>query len=291
MIYLIASILSSTIILLLFRSMQNSVAVTRHTILINYLAAAFAGSVLFNVDWSIGSSTWFWPAAIEGVGFYLVFRMIALTTQRSGIAVSSIATKMSVVIPTLIGVTVLGESINILKVAGLVCGTVAVFLAAGFRFNLGSKTKADSQREITGWFLPLLVFVCTGLIDASFKLFQIRGLTDAHFPGFIVTIFGFAFIAAVVHHLILPDKTINRTSVVFGVALGLANLGTVYFILKALAMPGWESSIVYPLNNFGIVLVSTLAAIVIFGENLTASVKLSLCFAFSSIALLYASSH
>jgi len=83
---------------------------------------------------------------------------------------------------------------------------------------------------------------------------------------------------------------INRASAVSGVVLGLANLGTVYFVLKALAQPGWESSIVFPLNNFGTVVASTLTAIVFFGERPATATKLSLCFAAIAIILLYAAS-
>lgn len=274
--YILASILASTLILVLFRWMQHSVAVTRHAIVVGYLASAATGAVIFDVDWSLSSQGWFWPAAVEGVGFYLVFRMMALTTQISGITVASIATKMSVVIPTLFGIIALGESVNFFKVGGLLFGILAVFLVAGAR------------TKVTKWILPLLVFVCTGLIDTSFKLFQIWGLTEAQFPGFVITIFGFAFIAASFHHVLLPNRKINQVSVISGILLGLANLGTVYFVLKALAQPGWESSIVFPLNNFGTVLASTLAAIVLFGERPVTKTILSLCAAAMSIALLYA---
>ena len=280
--YLLASILASTSILVLFRWMQNSKAVTRHAIVVSYLGSVIAGMLLFDVDWSLVTRGWFLPAAAEGVGFYVVFRMIALATQRSGITVASIATKMSVVIPTLIGIVALGESVSIFKVAGLLAGTLAVFLAVGLKF------KGSTQLKAIGWGLPALVFICTGLIDASLKLFQVWGLTDSQFPGFVVTIFGFAFLAATSHHMLLPNRMVNRVSIVSGILLGLANLGTVYFLLKALSVPSWESSIVYPLNNFGIVLASTLVAVLFFGERLTTSVRLSLCFATGSIVLLYA---
>ena len=62
--------------------MQHSAADTRHAIVVGYLASAVTGVVVFDVDWSLATKGWFLPAAIEGVGFYLVFRMIALTTQR-----------------------------------------------------------------------------------------------------------------------------------------------------------------------------------------------------------------
>jgi len=276
--YILASILASTFILVLFRWMQHSKAVTRHSIVVSYLTSAIAGVILFDVDWSLSSQGWFWPAALEGVGFYIVFRMMALTTQLTGITVASIASKMSVVIPTLIGIVALGESVSVLKISGLIFGIVSVLLAAGTRIS------------VEKWILPLLVFVCTGLIDASFKLFQIWGLTDTQFPGFVITIFGFAFISAGIHHILQPDRIINRTSAVSGVMLGMANLGTVYFVLKALAQPGWESSIVFPLNNFGTVAVSTLTAIVLFGERPATTTILSLCAAAMAILLLYAAS-
>jgi len=276
--YIIASILASTLILVLFRWMQHSEAVTRHAIVVSYLSSATAGALIFNVDWSLVYQGWFWPAALEGVGFYVVFRMMALTTQISGITVASIATKMSVVIPTFIGILALGESVNALKVGGLLFGILSIFFAAGARI------------KVAKWVLPLLVFLCTGLIDASFKLFQIWGLTDVQFPGFVITVFGFAFIAAGIHHVLQPNRVINRVSTISGIALGLANLGTVYFVLKALAQPGWESSIVFPLNNFGIVFTSTLVAIVLFRERPAISTKISLCLAAMSIALLAAAS-
>lgn len=276
--YILATILASTLILVLFRWMQNTAANTRHAIVVGYLTSAIAGVFLFDIDWNIGTQKWFWAAAVEGVFFYLVFRMMALTTQQAGVTVASIATKMSVVIPTFIGIVALNESVSVFKICGLVLGIISVYLAAGSRIKFSQ------------WVLPLIVFVCTGLIDASFKLFQIWGLSEAQFPGFIITIFGFAFVAAGIHHVFKPDRIINGISVFGGVVLGLANLGTVYFVLKALAQPEWESSVVYPMINFGVVLVSTVTAIVIFQEKLSKATKLSLCFAVLSIASLYAAS-
>jgi glucose uptake protein GlcU len=276
MAYIVASILASTSILVLFRWMQHSAAVTRHAIVVSYLTSAAAGALVFTVDWGFIYEHWFWYAALEGTAFYLVFRMMAFTTEQAGITVASIATKMSVVIPTFIGIAALGESIRSYKIAGLLFGLVSVILAAG------------SSVTVKRWILPLMVFACTGLIDASFKLFQVWGLDDAQFPGFVITVFGFAFIAAALHHLLLPNRIINPVSAGAGVALGLANLGTVYFILMALAQPDWESSVVFPLNNFGIVLVSTLTAIFVFGEKTNVATRLSLTTAFVSIALLYA---
>jgi len=60
-------------------------------------------------------------------------------------------------------------------------------------------------------------------------------------------------------------------------------------MLKALAQPGWESSIVYPFNNFGGMLAALLTAVVVFKERPTTTTKLSFCAAALCLGLLYAS--
>ena len=167
MVYIIASILASTSILVLFRWMQHSQAITRHAIVVGYLTSALAGAVLFEVDWKFISHHWFWYAAMEGAAFYFVFRMMALTTAQVGITVASIATKMSVVIPTFIGIAALGESISWYKIAGLLFRLVSVILAAG--------TSVTVKR----WILPLMVFACTGLLVDRHHLKSCSCQTDA----------------------------------------------------------------------------------------------------------------
>lgn len=276
--FLLASIASSVLILSLFRLMQKQAVVTRHAILCSYLASALTGLIFFQIQWRELPLSWYPIALIEGLVFYLVFRLMGLSAQTNGIAVASIATKMSVVIPVAIGLLALGETISLLKIIGIIAGVLAVVLVAGDRLAIDS------------WTLPLLVFVSTGLVDASFKLFQVWGLSEGMFPGFIVAVFASAFLAGIAHHMSFTGRAINLPSTGFGVLLGLANFGTVYFIMKALAQPGWESSIVYPLNHFGVVAVSTVIAITLFKERPGVLAWSGLALAFASIALLYGSS-
>ena len=78
----------------------------------------------------------------------------------------------------------------------------------------------------------------------------------------------------------------NRQSLFYGVFLGVTNFGTVYFIMKALAIPNWESSLIYPLNHFGVVLGSVLVGVLLFGESLPRRVQLGLVMAIISIVFL-----
>jgi len=273
--YIVLSVAASTLVLVIFRLMQTFGANTRHTITISYLISSLTGVALFSSFSVDTESPWFWPAAVEGLVFYLVFRLMAKTTQVNGIAVAGIATKMSVVIPVSVGIVFLNESANALKMLGIAAGFLAIFLST------------SNNRLVRGWRWPLLVFMGTGAIDASLKLFQVWNLPESQFPEFITTIFLFAFIVGSVHHFFCEDRSINLSSMLAGVVLGFANFGTVYFILKALAQPDWESSIVFPINNIGVVAMTTATAVVLFGERLSRKGVAGLTMAFVSIALLF----
>lgn len=277
MIYLALSIAASTAILIVFRWMQHNGANTRHAITLNYLVAAATGVILFAPPLSVVTAPWFWPAALEGVAFYLIFRIMARTTQVSGVLAAGIATRMSVVIPVGFGLFLLHEQISVIKLFGVAAGLCAVFLAAG---------QGDRMQD---WKWPLLAFVSTGLLDASLKLFQVWSVTEDQFPGFLTTIYAFAFAVGVVHHSITDDKRVKAISVVSGLVLGTLNFGSLFFIMQALALPNWESSIVFPINNFGIVALATLSAVVLFGERLTPRGWFGLSLATVSIGLLYLS--
>jgi drug/metabolite transporter (DMT)-like permease len=275
MIYILLSILCSIGILVIFKLGDRLGANTRHIIVVGYLISALASAVIFSVSFEDFFSRWFVVALFEGAAFYIVFRLMAISAETSGISVTSVASKMSVVIPIAIGIVVLGESINALVVLGIICGLIAVWLTVGRGIKL------------QGWSWPLLVFVSAGLVDASFKLFQVYGLTEAHFPVFLTTTFSFAFLVGLIHHLTYQERAINQRSVMAGIVLGLVNLGSAYFILLALAMPGFQSIFVYSLTNFGVVIGGVLVAIVIFREQVTAKGWLGLALAAGSIALLY----
>ncbi len=234
---------------------------TSHTICISYAASAVTGLMILPVVPSAildGLATrWFVFAAIEGAAFYAVFQLIARSTTVSGIAFTGLASKMSVVIPITIGLLFLGDDKDLFVVAGVLLGLVAIVLSVSGRVDIAS------------WQWPVFVFLGTGFIDASFKLFQVWGLPESQFPSFIILIFAFAFLTGMLTYLIVDRGRIVRGSYLAGFILGLLNLGTVHFIMKALAISNLDSTWVYALNSFGIVLMSMVVALVVFKESIS----------------------
>ncbi len=248
---------------------------TRHTIMVSYFISTLCGLSFFSLEPSILFEPWFWPAAVEGVGFYLVFLLIAKTAQMNGVAVASIAAKMSVVIPIAMGIFMLGESANLFKVIGVSTGVLAVLLSASGGFGV---------KDIK-W--PLLVFVGSGAIDASLKLFEIALSSPDQFPALITTIFSFALLAVSAHYAVSSDRKVQTPSIVSGLFLGVANFGTIYFLLNALSQSGWESSVVYSMNNFGVVVLSMMFGMLLFREKLTHRGWLGFTLAVVSIGLIF----
>jgi drug/metabolite transporter (DMT)-like permease len=277
MIYLGLSVAASTVILLLFRWMREAGVNSRIAIAINYFFASATGFIFFDHAPELWNAPWFWPAAAEGIFFYLVFRLIAKTTQTSGVAAASIATKMSVVIPVLIGLFFLDESFTILKISGIALGLIAVILSS---MTVGLKD----------WKWPLLAFVCSGIIDSSLKLFQVWTVSEPEFPSLITVIFSFAFLTGITHHLTFADRSISTRNFLGGMVLGLVNFGSLLFLLWALDEPNWESSTVFPINNVGVVTLSSILALVLFKERPQLRTIAGIFIAVVAILLLFLSS-
>jgi len=277
MTYILLSILASSAILLLFRWFSSAGIETRHAIMTNYLVASLTGLAVFTPTDSWLHQPWFWPSAGLGILFYTIFRVMAKTAQENGVAVGVVVTKMSVVIPVIIGLSVLSESVNWLKIVGILSGIASVFLTAKGHVKKGALT----------W--PIILFIGSGVIDSLLNLFQKWSVSEAEFPVFASTIFGFAFSTAFIHHLTFKDKQVKTKSLLGGLLLGIVNFGSIYFLMKALAIPDLESSVVFPINNFGIVLLSTILAIVLFKERPTWKNWLGILLAFGAIWFLYLS--
>lgn len=276
MIYIVLSVLASSAILLIFRWFSSAGINSRHAIMTNYAVASATGLIVFTPSAHWYNQPWFWPSAALGILFYTIFRVMAKTAQENGVAVGVVVTKMSVIIPVFIGLTVLHEAFNWFKILGIVCGISAVFLTTNGHIKGGAII----------W--PIILFVGSGIIDTLLNLFQEWSVQPSEFPVFSSTVFAFAFLTAIIHHFwIKTDRTVKLKSIFGGLLLGIVNFGSIYFVLAALALPAWESSVVFPINNFGIVLLSTIMAMALFKERPNLKNWIGIGLSFSAIWFLY----
>jgi drug/metabolite transporter (DMT)-like permease len=278
MIYLLLSVLSSSAIMVVFKLFERFRIKTADAIVVNYAVATLLS---FSFDGSgitlLHSHThaWFPHALCMGVLFITLFNIIGTSTQKMGISVTTVANKMSLVIPVLFAVWILNENLGGYKIAGLLFAALAVLL---------SSYKQDATLgEKKYLYYPLIVFFGSGAIDAYFKFNEEFTLGDNGLEPFTGWIFLTAGCIGFGYWIIrfLRKKEIPAGNVIWaGILLGIPNYFSVYFLLKALSIPDLESSVVIPINNLGVVAMGALAGILFFGErpNKFSLTGLLLCF-------------
>lgn len=277
MIYLLLSVLSSTTIFALFKSFNKYNINTLQAIVVNYVTAFACGLLFYNgqIKLEIIHADWFIIAVGLGFLFIAIFNVMALTAQKNGLSVTSVASKMSVIIPIVFGIYMYNESAGIQKVIGIVLALLAVYLTS-------VKQKDDVVTKAL--YLPIILFFGSGIIDTSVNHFAPKDQMQL----FLAVIFG---IAGSIGFLILSYKSIKLKNhfklktIPFGIALGIVNYCSMYFLLKALRVEGFESSSVFTINNVAIVAVSTLIGLLLFKEHISNKNWIGIITAIASIVL------
>lgn len=267
MIYLLLSILASTLIFIIFNLVGKYKINTLQVIVVNYFTAFTTGILSTNESVHLNTiitSKWFFGALFLGFLFIAIFNIMALTAQRNGLSVASVASKMSVIIPVIFGLYAYKESLSLQKGIGIVLALVAVYLTA-----VKSKSKPFNIKNL--W-LPIVLFFGSGIIDTSIKYLETTYVSSNGIPIFSATIF---FIAGIIGVVILSAKAIKGTfefdyrSIFCGIILGIVNYYSIYMLLKALQFEGFESSTIFTVNNVAIVMLSTLIGLAAFKEKLS----------------------
>ena len=279
MIYLILSIAASTLIFIIFKLFSKYGINTLHGIVVNYVVACLCGVFAYQGEIKIEAiigSDWFLGAVLLGFMFIAIFNVMALTSQRNGLSVASVASKMSVVIPVIFGFYVYKESMGFQKVFGIVLALIAVYLT--------SKNPKTTNNITKGLWLPIILFFGSGIIDTSIKYIETTYLPGNGIPIFSATVFAIAFLIGITliaynslfkekNRLALnkiPASLKQKLQVVFGGScLGIVNYLSIYYVLKALDHESLESSTIFTVNNVAIVMLTTLVGLLIFKERIS----------------------
>lgn len=282
--YLLLSILCSTVIFIIFKCFEKYNVNTLQAIVINYFIAATFGFLDYNAKLSvleITDSKWFIGALCLGALFITIFNVMALTAQKNGLSVTSVASKMSVVIPIIFGVYAYNESVNLQKLIGILLALAAVYLTS-------VKAKSLKTFQLKNLSLPIILFLGSGTIDTSIKYLETKYLADNEIPVFSATIFLCSGLIGVILLTIKSLKTPLKLSykpLIGGAILGVVNYYAILTLLKALQINGFESSTLFTLNNVGIVMLSTLIGLLFFKEKLIRKNWIGIALAIISIGL------
>ena len=285
MVYLLISICISSFLFVIFKLFDVLNINTFQAIVVNYFTAAVLGFYLSNNSVSfteIPYQPWFFGAFLLGIMFILVFNIMALTSQKNGLSVASVSSKMSVVIAIVFGVWYYEENLSLIKFICILLALIAVYLTS-------SKEKNGIVQKNKDFLFPILLFFGSGAIDTSLKYVETSFVEEGGVPLFSATIFGFAFVLGVIVLMYQKIKGIlsfELKSIFGGILLGVPNYFSIVYLLKALSTEGMESSSAFTLNNVGIVILSTLFGLFIFKEKLIIKNWLGIGIAVVSIILI-----
>jgi drug/metabolite transporter (DMT)-like permease len=280
--FLFLSILFSTGLFVIFKYFGIYKIDVLKAIFVNYIVAFSMGFLLAERQIPIAEiplEPWFTGALFLGALFVSVFFVMAMTAQKNGVSVTSIAGKMSVVVPVIFGIILYNESATFLKLVGILIALSAVYL---------SSVKEQRSEKNATLFLPVLLFIGSGTIDTLLKYIQENYVADEDVSIFSGSLFG---IAAIFASIILVIKTVKKRTpfglknILAGIILGVPNYYSIIFLIKALQNKNFESSTLFTINNVAIVVVSTLVGLLFFKEKFSVKNKIGVAMAILGIVL------
>ena len=270
--FLILCILSSTGIFVVFKSLERYSIPSFPIIVINYFAATMLGffinrgQVTYN---GIKEMDWLAMSVIIGILFIIMFFLVALSTRKAGISVTTVASKMSVIFPIVFSLIIdASDQISFIKIAAIICTLGGVFLTV-YKPNNRTLDKAVL-------YIPIILFFGMGLVDSLVKFAQHRFVNDSDTALFSAVLFLNAFVSGIVVLIFFPafHKSMLKPKIWgWGLLLGVVNFGSIYFLVRALnyvSSGGFrlDSSVVFGINNIGIVALSVFIGRLIFKERL-----------------------
>ena len=270
MIDIIYTTITFSSMLVLFKYFGKYGVNNLQAIIVNYFTAGTLSLIVaHNNDIKISLpeiiySTYIIPSLIIGFLFIVTFNLLAFGTQKIGIAISTVANKMSMIIPVIIGISLFSEKLGMFKLIGILLAISAIYMTS----TKSGKLSFDKK------FLPiiLLIFFGQGMADGTLSWAQKFSINDENTPLFFASVF---LIAGILGSVFLIYETIKNgfklefKNLIWGIALGIPNYLTLHFFVRSLQSPIFESSQVFPIVNMGVIVLTALAGILLFREKLS----------------------
>jgi len=268
MFYLIATILLNTVLSVIFKLMPRYKVDVLQAIVVNYWVCVVTGSLFigyFPINSAGVQQPWFPWALLTGACFIMIFNLIGYRTRVDGITTTTIANKLSLVIPVLLAIVLYKEKATGAEIAGIVLAFPAVYLT--------SRAKEQNTGRSPSLVWLAVLFIGSGLLDALVNYVQHTHLPTADVQS-LFTIYTFAAagcigVVVVTVLVVLKRIQLNVQSLVAGICLGVPNYFSIYYFIRLLHSGFLQSSAAIPVNNIGVLVCSSLAALLLFRERVT----------------------
>lgn len=257
---LILTILCSTTIALILKFNDTRKGSELVLLMGNYFVASIITTILivYNNDFNYSNETLF-LGLILGATFVYVFFAFAKAVSAAGTPLASLSSRLSVVIPVFMSILIYSEIPDTSDIFGFIFAVSTIIL---FYFSL--KSNKEKKLTLIEYSYLIILLIGIGLNDFGMKIFQ-QWRPSEEKSFFLFTIFTSAFIYTALV-ILLKKIRIKPKDFLRGNLLGVPNIFSSFFLIGALnSLPG---IIVYPLTNIGIIILTTILAMIIWKESL-----------------------
>ncbi|NBP74906.1 MAG: DMT family transporter, partial [Crocinitomicaceae bacterium] len=272
---LFLAIFLSSLIFVLFKVFPLFKIDTFQAIVFNYISAFLCGYILYGSDlkeeaWE--NTNWIFYAVLAALLFISLFVLMGKSAQKNGMAITSVAVKMSMAVSVLGMVFIYNEQLPFLKIIAILLAFSGVILVSF------SKKSSDSKQQ-TLWML-LILFFGSGILDLLLNYVQktqVDVISTALFSAFGFGIAGLIGLGILIAQIIRRKTRIEFRNVIGGVILGVPNFFSIFLLMRAYNSVTWSDSSVLAVINVAVVCISTLFGTLIFSEKISWAKGLGLC--------------
>jgi len=247
-------------------------------IVFNYLTAAAISLALVLSSGSVGASPFTLALGAVTGALYSGGMFLSMTMMgRSGASIAASISQLSVIVPVAVSVMVYSESLGGLQLLGVAVAVAALPFLAHRRGNgIGPLDRG---------LVPLMVvmLIVQGLAQLSSKVLVASGL-EAERNVFFLTVFTSAALLTTPLAFRARSQVVLPKDAGLGVGVGALNMLTNMSIL--LALRSIPASLFFPLNGSGGLMLTTLAATLLFRERISGANALGVALTLAAVALI-----
>lgn len=295
--FLIIATVLTAMFSIVFKIFHRKDIDANQAIFFNYLTAFILG-VLFSLNGEAVvnplKADWLVDVIILGFIFMAGMVMLSASTRRVGVAISTVCSRASMVIPIIVSYLLIEGSAKpkwLLICLVLVAMTLTIWT---------DKPEGGHKYTLLDILAPVTVFLMFGASNAYLKVLQHRvtvndtaaGLSEQVINSEISLVTASVFFVAMLMCIYSffkkgPDgkrSPLLLKNVIGGVVLGFVNYFCTYTLM--LSMKTIDSSFLFPVHNIGIVAIGAIVGWLAFNEKLRPHQILGIVLAAVSIALL-----
>jgi multidrug transporter EmrE-like cation transporter len=216
-------------------------------------------------------------AGVNGILFILNFFAYSKSVEANGVGLSVAAMRMSLVIPVFYAIVRYGEPLHAGVVVGLAMVVVALALMI-LRPGIPILQSIQDGRLLVG------MFGMSGICDVFIKMYERNPSPEVHDAHFVFTIYLISLLTGLAILAVRKELGFTRDELRMGFLIGIPNLLTFVFMLKALAL--LPATIAFSLSHLSVVLGGTILGQTVWKDPLLPSQWFGILLALAAILIL-----